>query len=87
MAFVNLGGQLERWTNDEVVATRHRVVAPAEPAQALRPRFVIAIFCDADTSTSLACLPHFTTPTRPARYEPITSGDYKAMRLGAQTSV
>ena len=87
VAFVNLGGQLERWTNDEVVATKHRVVAPAEPSEAQRSRYVIAIFCDADTSTSLACLPHFTSATRPARYEPMTSGDYKAMRLGAQTSV
>ena len=87
VAFMNLGGQLERWTNDEVVATVHRVVAPAEPAEALRSRFVIALFCDADTSTSLACLPQFTSMARPASYDPITSGDYKAMRLGAQTSV
>ena len=87
VAFINLGGQLERWTNDEVVATRHRVVAPEDPLEALRSRFVIAIFCDADTSTSLACLPHFTSDARPAKYEPITSGDYKVMRLGAQTSI
>lgn len=87
VAFVNLGGQLERWTNDEVVATKHRVVAPATAAEALRPRFVIALFCDADTPTSLACLPQFTSASRPAKYEPMTSGAYKAMRLGAQTSV
>lgn len=87
VAFVNLGGQLERWTNDEVVATKHRVVAPAEPAEASRSRFVIALFIDADTPTMLSCLPEFSSVTRPARYQPITSGDYKAMRLGAQTSI
>lgn len=41
VAFINLGGQLERWTNDEVVATKHRVVAPEEPEEALRSRFVV----------------------------------------------
>lgn len=87
VAFVNLGGQLERWTNDEVIATRHRVVAPADAAESLRSRFVIAIFCDADTPTSLACLPQFTSASRPARYQPMSSGDYKAMRLGVQTSI
>jgi len=47
----------------------------------------IAIFCDADSTTSLACLPQFTSAARPAKYEPMTSADYKAMRLGAQTAV
>ena len=87
VAFVNLGGQLERWSNDEVVATRHRVVAPADPAEAARSRFVIALFIDADTPTDLACLEHFVSESRPAKYPPMTSGDYKAMRLDYQTTV
>ena len=87
VAFVNLGGMLERWTNDEVVATRHRVVAPADAAEAARSRYVLALFCDADTPVSLACLPRFQSGARPARYAPMTAGDYKAMRLGAQTDV
>lgn len=86
VAFVNVGQMLSRWTNDEVHPTRHRVVAPAEPAKAARSRFVIALFCDADARTPLDVLPQFTA-SRPPRYPPILAGDFKAMLLSAQTDV
>lgn len=87
VAFVNLGDMLCRWTNNECCATPHRVVAPAEPAQAARSRFVIALFCDADAATSLACLPQFTSAERPPLFQPMSAGDFKAMRLAGITAV
>ena len=74
---------LARWTNDEVVSTRHRVVS--QGGDAARPRYAIALFCDADSPTPLAVLPQFCGPARPPRYETVTAGAYKAMRLAGQT--
>ena len=74
-------------THMQTIDNYQEVPRPAEPAEASRSRFVIALFIDADTPTMLSSLPQFNSATRPARYQPITSGDYKAMRLGAQTSI
>ena len=86
VAFVNIGDMLARRTNDELCSTWHRVVAPATADEAARPRFVIAFFCDADSETSLEAIPRFTSPQRPAKYAPMTAGDFKAMRLAGQTT-
>ncbi|KAH8074568.1 tudor domain-containing protein [Aureococcus anophagefferens] len=84
--FVNIGDMLARRTNDELCSTWHRVVAPADAAEAARPRFVIALFVDADSASPLAALPQFVSPERPAKYAPISAGDFKAMRLAGQTT-
>jgi len=78
---VNIGDAMQRWTNDRLSSTPHRVVVPSG-ADALRSRYSIALFCDPNSDVELACLPSCQTDY-PARYEPILLRDYLASRLAA----
>jgi isopenicillin N synthase-like dioxygenase len=78
-AFVcNIGDCLMRWTNDVYVSTPHRVVNPPG-----RDRYSIAFFLDANADALVEAIPACISPSRPARYAPITAGDYLASRLAA----
>jgi isopenicillin N synthase-like dioxygenase len=73
-AFVcNIGDCLMRWTNDLYVSTPHRVISPTAE------RYSIAFFADPNPNALVQALPH----NGPARYAPITAGNYLAMRLNA----
>ncbi|MBD2092796.1 isopenicillin N synthase family oxygenase [Microcoleus sp. FACHB-1515] len=71
---VNLGDLMQRWTNDEYRSTPHRVRSVAGA------RNSIAFFCDPNPEVEIACLP---VSDRPARYAPITAGNYLLQRLRA----
>ncbi len=73
----NIGDCLMRWTNDVYVSTPHRVRPPE------RERTSVAFFLDADPDARVEALPGCVSPARPARYPPITAGDYLAERLDA----
>jgi isopenicillin N synthase-like dioxygenase len=74
---LNIGDILARWTNDEFSATPHRVINRS----ASMDRYSIALFFDPSLDATVECLARFSSPARPARYEPIRYGDYYAMRL------
>lgn len=76
---VNTGGLLAQWTNDEWIATAHRVVVT--PAGLEQPRYSIALFVDPDSSVLVECLPGFCGPDKPAKYAPVTSIDYLLAKL------
>jgi isopenicillin N synthase-like dioxygenase len=73
----NIGDCLMRWTNDVYVSTPHRVRPPD------RERMSIAFFLDADPGALVEALPGCVSAERPARYPPISAGDYLAERLDA----
>ncbi|CAN0030535.1 unnamed protein product [Phaeothamnion confervicola] len=68
---VNLGDMLERWCNDALKSTRHRVVNREG-----RERFSIPFFFETNFDTVVEALPPFVGPDNPPRYPPTTSGEH-----------
>jgi isopenicillin-N synthase len=67
---VNIGGGLQRWTNDELVATEHRVrMVDAE-------RISIPFFVEAAYDSPMDCMPATVSADSPCRYAPTTYGPY-----------
>jgi isopenicillin N synthase-like dioxygenase len=76
---VNVGDLLQRWTNDTAVSTPHRV----RRVRGERDRFSIAYFFHPNDLTTIAPIPRFVSPTRPARHSPISAIEYLRSRLSA----
>ena len=75
---VNIGDLLQRWTNDKLVSTKHRVVVPGDDdLRRLSPRQSVAFFVQPDNDVIIECL------DGSAHYPPITSLDYLNQRLNA----
>jgi isopenicillin N synthase-like dioxygenase len=72
----NIGDCLMRWTNDVYVSTPHKVVSPPG-----RHRYSVAFFLDPDPDAMVTCLPTCTNSERPARYPPVTAGEFLKSRL------
>lgn len=77
---VNVGDALQRWTNDHLRSTPHRVVNPQGEAS-YHSRYSVALFCDPNPDVDLVCLPQCQSERDPARYAPITAGDYLRSRF------
>lgn len=73
---INLGDMLARWTNDRYASTPHRVVGPVSG-----DRFSIPFFVNPDPDTTIECIPTCVTDANPCRYEPVTAGEFLAMRI------
>ncbi|EFX04924.1 thymine dioxygenase [Grosmannia clavigera kw1407] len=94
---VNIGDFLQRWSNDSLKSTLHRVRAPLLSENGIMKteqeaygngrvtpsRYSIPYFVSADREKVIDCLPGCSGPDKPKKYEPINSGDYMAMRLNA----
>ena len=78
---VNIGDLMQRWTNDRYIATMHRVVNNRS-----RARHSIAFFMDPDFYARIECLPTCAGPARPARYTPVTAGEYLLERIRETTN-
>jgi isopenicillin N synthase-like dioxygenase len=77
---VNTGDIMMRWTNDKWVSTFHRVVNPPLVDGRAERRLSIACFCNVNSDTMIEALPGCADADNPARYAPVTSGDYRADR-------
>jgi len=72
---------MQRWTNDRYIATMHRVMNNRD-----RARYSIAFFMDPDYHARIECLPTCVGASTPARYPPITAGEYMLRRFGETTT-
>jgi len=68
---INIGDMLMRWTNDRWVSTLHRVINDPE-----RSRYSLPTFFDPAYRARVACIDSCQGPGNPAKYPPITFGDY-----------
>jgi isopenicillin N synthase-like dioxygenase len=76
---VDAGDMLSRFTNEVIPATTHRVVNPAE--NAARDRYSMPFFVHPYSSCDLTIPERFTGPDAPAKYPPITAGQFLEQRL------
>ena len=67
---VNIGGGMQRWTNDALVATSHRVRLVD------KERISIPFFLEGAYDSPMDCLPSTVGRARPCAYEPTTYGPY-----------
>ena len=89
---VNAGDLLQRWSNDIIRSTNHRVIQPppkdgqsaeGEDPEAMVPaRYSIAYFCNPNFDRWIEALPG-TWKESGKKYEGLYSGDYLVMRLAA----
>ncbi|KAI9680044.1 MAG: hypothetical protein M1817_005060 [Caeruleum heppii] len=85
---LNIGDLLQRWSNDILKSTLHRVTLP--PLQdrftgadrLTRARYSIPYFVAPDPSAVIECLEACANEARPVRYGPVRQRDYGAMRAG-----
>ncbi|KAJ5217329.1 hypothetical protein N7468_010337 [Penicillium chermesinum] len=85
---VNIGDLLQRWSNDVLRSTSHRVTLPPlsdrfEGKQRLtRKRYSIPYFLAPDPDSVIECIP--SESGEPPKYEPITPAEYNQMRASMQ---
>lgn len=77
---VNVGDMLQRFTNDRLKSTTHRVVNPPRELWGTS-RFSIPFFLHPKSAMSLACLDSCIDAAHPKKYEDITAGEYLDERL------
>jgi isopenicillin N synthase-like dioxygenase len=94
---VNIGDFLQRWSNDTLKSTLHRVRAPpvmkgegmgtgtgkGKGKGITRARYSIPYFVTADREKTIDCIPGCYGADRPKKYEPINAREYIEMRLNA----
>ena len=69
---VNTGNVLVRWTNDQFLSTKHRVINTNDV-----DRYSIPVFFGPNADAIIEVVPTCQTPANPPRYEPMT---YRASR-------
>lgn len=77
---VNVGDMLQRFTNNRLKSTTHRVVNPPRELWGTS-RFSIPFFLHPKSEMSLACLDSCIDAEHPKAYEDITAGEYLDERL------
>jgi isopenicillin N synthase-like dioxygenase len=76
---VDAGDMLSRFTNEVVPATTHRVVNPAEGST--RDRYSMPFFVHPYSACDLTIHERFVSADNPAKYPPITAGQFLEQRL------
>ena len=76
---VDAGDMLSRATNEVVPATTHRVVNP--PSGVASERYSMPFFVHPYSACPLDVMERFVSPERPAKFPPITAGEFLEERL------
>lgn len=74
---VNIGDLMMRWSNDQYVSTRHRVVLRNKPRQS------IVFFKLANDDTMIEAFPKFCSTESPAKYSPIIYEQFSLQKMNA----
>ena len=77
---INVGDMLERFTNNKLRSTIHRVVNPPREDWN-KPRYSIPFFTHPISEMELNCLPECIDKANPKAYENITAGEFLNERL------
>jgi len=85
---VNAGDLLQRWSNDIIRSTEHRVVSPptAPENDHFPARYSIAYFCNPNWDATIECLDNCSGEVaggKEKKYEPVNTHDYLVSRLRA----
>jgi isopenicillin N synthase-like dioxygenase len=78
---INLGDLMQYWTNDKWVSTLHRVVNPPRDLRLGSRRQSLAFFHNPNPDALVTCIETCQSPTRPAKYPPITAGEHLALKV------
>jgi isopenicillin N synthase-like dioxygenase len=77
---VNVGDMLQRYTNDKLISTTHRVINPPKEKWA-EPRFSIPFFLHPRPEARLDCLPSCIDSENPKKYEDCSANEFLIQRL------
>jgi isopenicillin N synthase-like dioxygenase len=77
---VNVGDLMMRWTNDRWLSNLHRVVNPLDEAPP-RSRLSLVFFVNPRDDVTVECIETCCGPGKPAKYTPVSSGDFQAEKL------
>ncbi|KAH6649194.1 hypothetical protein BKA67DRAFT_522559 [Truncatella angustata] len=79
---VNIGDCLQRWTNDKLRSTVHRVVLPPGTERWADARYSVAYFGKPNRSQLVGTKPEFLPEGTESKYSNITAFEYNQERLG-----
>ena len=77
---VNIGDAMMRWTNDRWISTVHRVVNPPAGTSQNSRRQSMPFFHNPNIDAVIECLDAFCDADNPAKYEPLTYGEYAELK-------
>jgi isopenicillin N synthase-like dioxygenase len=78
---VNIGDCLQRWTNNRVRSTSHRVVLPPVVGDWVDDRYSVAYFAKPNRDQSVGPLPEFVPAGEKPLYDDISAWEYNQQKL------